>query len=240
MSYSNLEFEYSGSELTVFSGAKNWKSYWKSRINKFVQGDVLDVGAGIGSTAELFINDEGINSWLFLEPDRNLAGEIAAKISANVFSGKYAILNCITADLQTDKSFNTILYIDVLEHIEDDFAELSCVSNLLSSDGFVVILVPAHQILFSNFDRQVGHFRRYSKLSLREVIPANLEIVKMEYLDSVGVLASLASKFILKGTIPSSFQVKVWDTLFVPLSKIIDPIIFHTAGKSIACVLKKR
>ena len=240
MSFSNLEFEYSGSELTVFSGAKNWKSYWKSRINKFVQGDILDVGAGIGSTAELFINDVRLNNWLFLEPDKNLASEIAAKIKTNVFSEKYAILNCTISDLQSNKSFNTILYIDVLEHIEDDLSELAYASNLLSSDGFVVILVPAHQILFSNFDTQVGHYRRYSKSSLTQAIPPNLQIVKMEYLDSVGVLASLASKFIFKGGNPSSFQVKIWDSLFVPLSKIIDQIIFYTTGKSIVCVLKKR
>ena len=240
MPSSNLEFEYSGSELTVFSGAKNWKSYWKSRINKFVQGDVLDVGAGIGSTAELFINDMRLNSWLFLEPDRHLASEIASKIKANIFLEKYSVLNYLTANLKTDKRFNTILYIDVLEHIEDDYSELEYASNLLSDAGYVVILVPAHKILFSNFDKQVGHFRRYSKSSLKQAIPPSLQIVKIEYLDSVGVLASLASKFIFKGGNPSSFQVKIWDTIFVPLSRILDPIIFHIAGKSIVCVLKKR
>ncbi len=70
MSSENFNFQYSGSELTVFSGARNWKSYWKSRINKFIKGNVLDVGAGIGATAELFINDKRINSWFFLEPDK--------------------------------------------------------------------------------------------------------------------------------------------------------------------------
>ncbi len=240
MSSENFNFQYSGSELTVFSGARNWKSYWKSRINKFIKGNVLDVGAGIGATAELFINDKRINSWFFLEPDKYLASELASKIQTNIFSDKFEILNCITADLNADKSFNTILYIDVLEHIENDLSELACASKLLSHDGYILIVVPAHQILFSNFDKHVGHYRRYNKSTLRKVIPSDLQIVKMEYLDSIGVLASFASKFILKAVSPSKLQVKIWDTLFVSLSKVIDPIIFHAVGKSIICVLKKR
>jgi ubiquinone/menaquinone biosynthesis C-methylase UbiE len=240
MSSDEFGFKYSGSELLVFSGAKNWKSYWKSRINKYVRGDILDVGAGIGSTAELFVNDIRVNSWLFLEPDKYLVNKISLKIESKIFTDKYKSLNCTTADLNLYKSFNTILYIDVLEHIEDDRSELSCAASLLSGDGFIVILVPAHQFLFSNFDKQVGHFRRYNKASLEQIIPPGLQILKMEYLDSVGVLASLASKFIFKGGSPSALQVKVWDTFFIPASKLIDLITVNCIGKSIICVLAKR
>ena len=64
-------------------------------------------------------------------------------------------------------SFKAVIMLDVLEHIEDDIASLHEVRRVLSQDGIVVLTVPAHQFLFSSWDKVLGHHRRYSKSLLQ-------------------------------------------------------------------------
>ena len=70
-------------------------------------------------------------------------------------------------------------------------------------------------------------------------MPDNLDCQKLNYLDSVGVLASLGNRLLLKSSSPTPKQIKFWDTLMVPLSKKIDPLISYSLGKSILGIWKK-
>jgi 2-polyprenyl-3-methyl-5-hydroxy-6-metoxy-1,4-benzoquinol methylase len=80
-------------------------------------------------------------------------------------------VNGTIAALESTGPFDTIIYLDVLEHIADDRAELACAARLLSPQGCVIVLSPAHQFLFSPFDQAVGHYRRYSRATLRDLTP---------------------------------------------------------------------
>jgi hypothetical protein len=135
--------------------------------------------------------------------------------------------------------FDSIIYVDVLEHIEADAAELTGAARHLRPGGYIVVLSPAHQWLFSEFDSSLGHFRRYSSDSLRAVAPHELEVSTIEYLDSIGVLASGANRFLLRKGMPSSAQIKVWDRMIVPLSRVIDPLLGRRLGKSVLGAWKK-
>ena len=104
----------------------------------------------------------------------------------------------------------------------------------------MVILVPAHNYLYSKFDQAIGHFRRYNKKMLLNVVPKELQKVDLRYLDSVGLSASLANKWFLKQDYPELKQVKFWDDFMVPISKITDKISFHTIGKTVVGVWKKQ
>ena len=179
------EFQYAGSELAVFAKALHWKQTLRRQIEPYLRGSVAEVGAGIGSMTAIFAACP-CDSWLALEPDSALASQIPR-------SGRTRVSVGILADLPPGQSFDTILYIDVLEHIEEDATELEIAANRLKPGGHLVVLVPAHNFLFTPFDRSIGHFRRYDKKMLRSAAPPSLLLMRSRYLDSAGFFASLAN-----------------------------------------------
>ena len=141
--------------------------------------------------------------------------------------------------LPSRERFDTILYIDVLEHIERDREELEQATEFLNPDGHLIILAPAHQWLFSPFDTAVGHFRRYSRRSLLRLGPSGMRVVQTRYLDSVGLLASLANRLLLRNALPTAGQIRVWDSYMVPCSQFFDPMIRYKFGKAVIVVWRR-
>jgi SAM-dependent methyltransferase len=223
-------FEYAGSELTLFEKAVRWKRYWRARIAPLVQGDVLEAGAGIGANTRL-LADLPYRSWTCLEPDAALAAQIELP------TGLHRKITGTIADLA--ESFDTILYIDVLEHIEDDAAEMARAAARLNRGGHVIVLAPAHAFLYTPFDAAIGHFRRYSRASLRSAAPAGLRESKIIYLDAAGLLASTANRLLLRQAMPTERQILAWDRLMIPISRAVDPLFSHRLGKSVLGVWQR-
>ena len=235
---SGTEIDYVGSELDVFSHVKNWKAYWASMIAPYLGEEVLDVGAGIGATA-MNLSSRSYKTWVELEPDPKLAERIVQGQKNGTIPTSIEVRVGTAHDLSANELFDTVLYIDVLEHIEEDRKELENIAKHVKPGGHVIVLSPAHQYLFTEFDRQVGHCRRYNKQQLKAIKPDSLEIVCLKYMDSVGMLASLGNKLLLKSGNPSLGQVKLWDRLMVTVSRLIDPLTGYALGKSILSVYKK-
>ena len=109
-----------------------------------------------------------------------------------------------------------------MEHIEDSKGEFKRIQNHLKPGGHLIILVPAYQRLYSEFDKAIGHFRRYNKVCFRDEI---LGVEKLWlrrnffYLDSLGVIASFVNKWFLKQSAPSIKQVKFWDRTIVSIEQ---------------------
>jgi SAM-dependent methyltransferase len=229
---------YSGNELDIFRSAQNWKEYFSSYIKPYLFGHVLEVGAGNGSTTDRLIDAE-VTSWTCLEPDLVLATEIAKLIAADKKFNCCKIINGSLRNLNPEIQFDVILYIDVLEHIEKDHIEIEHVSALLKPGGVLVILSPAYQWLYSEFDKSIGHFRRYNKATLTAVIPSTLDLISIQYLDCIGVCLSLINRLLLHQGNPTFKQIQFWDKMVVPVSRFIDPIILNSLGKSIIGIWKK-
>jgi hypothetical protein len=142
--------------------------------------------------------------------------------------------------LRADQLFDCILYIDVLEHIEDDAGELTRAAGHLAPGGALVVLCPAFPILFSQMDHALGHFRRYTKSTLAAVFPESLERRELFYLDSLGMLASLANRFFLRQSAPNEQQVKFWDGWIIPVSRrVLDRAVLHSIGRSVIAVYSR-
>lgn len=230
---------YIGNELELFSNAHNWKGYYRKHLSPFILGEVLEVGAGIGETTA-HLHNENVSTWLCLEPDATLANKIEKKINEKNLPTNCHLLVGTTQSLSPKTLFDTIIYIDVIEHIENDIQEIDRASTLLKPGGHLIILVPAHQYLFSPFDKAIGHYRRYNKNRLQKVIPGNLLKKKLFYLDCLGLLASLTNKWFLKKEYPSLKDVIFWDRIIIPVSKLIDPLIGFSTGKSLIGVWQKK
>jgi len=227
-------YQYSGNELSLFEEAKTWKRYFKKKIQHFIHGSVLEVGAGIGGTTKI-LNDGSAKKWTMLEPDENLYSYLLKNTPS--FPPNTSIEKGSMAD--ATQKFDTILYIDVLEHIKDDAAELARASSHLNGKGCLIVLCPAFNFLFSDFDRSIGHIRRYKKKELKKITPPGMKLILIRYLDSAGFFASAANKFLLHQSYPSRIQIRFWDKCLVPISKITDPLFLYLFGKSILTVWEK-
>jgi SAM-dependent methyltransferase len=231
-------FVYIGDELALFARATNWKRYFSQRLRPFILGDVLEVGAGLGGTSE-YLHHLAVRSWGLLEPDRRLADQLAEKIKVSALPGVSEIHVGTLVDLPTERTFDTLIYIDVLEHIEDDAGELVRAVGRLRPGGRIIVLAPAHQWLYTPFDQAIGHFRRYDRASLTAVTPAGAVLERCFYLDSVGLLASLGNRLVLKSARPSAAQIATWDRFMVPVSRWVDPILGRRLGKSVVAVWRR-
>ncbi|MCG8587481.1 MAG: class I SAM-dependent methyltransferase [Pirellulales bacterium] len=231
-------FEYVGDELETFAHAVHWKNYFQHSISEFIRGDVLEVGAGIGATTRALCTGSE-DHWVCLEPDAQLAEQLVKSASADPMPVEPEVVIGCVSDLPAERSFDAILYIDVLEHIEDDAGELARAAEHLNPGGHLIVLSPAHQMAFSEYDAAIGHYRRYNKSMLRAVEPNGLRRVRLFHLDSLGLMLSLANRFVLRSDDPKPSQIKFWDRWVVPCSRVLDPLVGRSFGRSIVGVWQK-
>ena len=219
---------YAGGELELFREAHRWKRYLAACLRDSIAGEVLEVGAGIGGTTRVLCRAD-LQRWLALEPDPQLARQIERES----FSCPVEVAVATLEGLPAEERFDTVLYIDVLEHIADDVAELRRAALHLRPGGRLVVVAPAHAWLYSEFDRAIGHHRRYAASDLHELTPAGLTLQGVRYLDSVGTLASLANRLLLRQSDPTRAQIDFWDRFMVPLSRLVDPLLGHRLGRTV-------
>ena len=230
-----MTHSYIGSELELFAAATNWKAYFSKMLTPFVGARVLEVGAGIGSNIP-FLHTPAVRQWTSVEPDPDLARRITERIAHGELPAACQVIVGTIENIEQASRFDTVFYIDVLEHIADDATELTCAAGHLASGGNLVVLAPAHQFLFSEFDAAIGHHRRYDAGSLTAVTPPRCRLRACFMLDSAGFFASLANRFMLGAAMPSSGQIAFWDRILVPVSRVLDNITAHKFGKTIVAV----
>jgi 2-polyprenyl-3-methyl-5-hydroxy-6-metoxy-1,4-benzoquinol methylase len=231
-------FDYAGNELDVFQYALNWKHYWKSKIKRYLGRSVLEVGVGIGGTTRVLCSGD-FDRWLGIDPDAAMIADLQSRQAAGEFPAICAFQAGIVGDLPADARFDSILYIDVLEHIADDRSELKTAVVHLNPGGYLIVLSPAFQKLYTEFDRAIGHYRRYTRNTLAAITPSGCEIVSARYLDMVGTLLSLGNRLLLRSPNPSYSQIQFWDRWIVPVSRIIDPMIGYSVGRSVVFVWRR-
>ena len=227
--------KYLNEVLEFFDISDNYRSYQIELFGNYVGKEILEVGAGRGKIIEILAQNSE-KQFTLLELDKNFFDFLNNKFK----SKNIKVLEERTQNIKENK-FDTIFYLDVIEHIEDDRFELDTAYNLLKKNGHLIIIVPAFQILFSKFDQRVGHFRRYRKEFFKRYSDEkNLKIKKLVYFDFLGFFIILFSKLLnLTNSKKTTLGIKIWNFL-IPLSRLIDKITFHSIGKSIVCIYEKK
>jgi SAM-dependent methyltransferase len=233
------DFAYVGQELDLFAAATNWKSYFRRHLRPYLGSEVLEVGAGLGGTTRLLARGTE-HRWICLEPDPRLAARVQNRIDRSELPPCCQVHVGALADLRDEARFDTVLYIDVLEHIADDREEVAQAAGRLVGGGHLVVLAPAHPCLYAAFDASVGHYRRYTKATLAQLTPNCLEEASSFYLDSVGTLASLANRLLLRSGTPTRLQIALWDRVLVSASRFVDPLLGYRWGKTVVAVWRKK
>ena len=222
---------YDGWELKYFDKASNFRKYQFELVKKFIKGKVAEVGPGNGAFLKYYL--PFANSIDLFEPSENFL------INLNKFKDKK--LKIINNYFKEHKNYyDTILYLDVLEHIEDDEKEIQIAYESLREGGTLIINVPAFQHLYSKFDKDIDHFRRYSKNTLKSLTTKiSFRKSTLIYYDSIGYFLSIASKLITKNYLNNfDKKIKIWDSL-IPYSKLLDLLVLNKFGKSLIMVCIK-
>ena len=154
--------EYEGWELENFDHAKNYRLYQFDLILPFIKGKTAEIGPGTGVNVEYYLSK--VNTLSLYEPTIKLFQILNAKYQGNQ---NIEVYNKTFTD--HDIKFDTIIYLDVLEHIKEDKKEFLNAYDKLNANGSLIINVPAFNFLYSRFDKDVNHCKRYSKKDLKQV-----------------------------------------------------------------------
>lgn len=231
------DFKYEGKDLEAMAFAKNYHGWILDKFRNFFGKKVAEVGAGSGSFSELLLSLP-IEELVAVEPSKEMSGLLR---SATLSDPRVTIRNEYFENVSAAYKdyFDSIVYVNVLEHIEDDKKELSYIYNSLKRGGNVCIFVPALSWLYSDFDRTIGHFRRYHKKPLKDLLEkAGFEIISIDYFDIIGILPWLIMLKILKKR-PGSKNVSFYDRFVVPFSRFVEALIPLPVGKNLIAIAKK-
>jgi SAM-dependent methyltransferase len=221
--------DYQGGEtLEIMEEAVNYNRFLLSMVRSIAKpGDrIVDIGAGIGTFA-IALAREGYRVHC-VEPDARQAAVVA-----NAGVPVVATLGEIE-----DHSLDFVYALNVLEHIDDDRGAIRQWREKLKPLGRMLVYVPAYQVLYSSFDRKVGHFRRYRKRELiAKVAQAGFLVMDARYVDSLGFFAALWFRFFGDDAGRINRQALVlYDRLVFPLSRLCDVLVGPLFGKNVVVV----
>jgi 2-polyprenyl-3-methyl-5-hydroxy-6-metoxy-1,4-benzoquinol methylase len=228
--------------LELFAQAETFNTWLFENIAPYCSGTVLEIGSGIGNISkhllarnkEVALSDLSDDYCAVLKEkyssNPHLLGIYQIDLALPEFDSRYASLF---------KSFDTVVALNVVEHIRQDGLALENCKKLLKENGRLILLVPAYQFLFNHFDQELGHYRRYTKKTLAKLLAGQgLTLQKIKYFNMAGIPGWWFTGAVLKKRIIPSWQLSAFNKL-VPLFKIIDKLFARKLGLSVIAIAKK-
>lgn len=233
----NGKLLYFGKDLEAMSFAKKYHQWIIKEFRPYIGDVVAEVGAGTGDFSELLLRSH-VQELVAFEPSENMYPLLLEKLQANPTA--QAINDFFGGPTSPPaQEFDSVIYVNVLEHIEDDVRELFQAYKAIKPGGHILLFVPALPWLYSDLDRHLGHFRRYYKGDLAEKVrKSGFHIVKAKYFDSLGIIPWYVAFVLLKRTI-SSRNVSLYDNVAVPIVSWVESIVPPLLGKNVLLVGQK-
>ncbi|RLV48181.1 methyltransferase domain-containing protein [Nocardioides mangrovicus] len=227
-----------GRSLEDPSGANQvrYRAFQLSLIAPHVGSSLLEVGSGLGEFASQFAG-RGLERHVVTDVDAGAVASMADRfaerpeVTARVLD--------LAAALPEDLTVSTALAINVLEHIEDDAGALRRLATLVEPGGTVVMWVPGYERLYGDFDRAVGHVRRYTPTTLRAAfVGAGLDPVDVRPVNFLGAFAWYAA--VRRGGVgaPNPRLVRIYDRFVVPVTRGIERVVTPPFGQSVLGVAR--
>jgi len=235
--------DYAGRELEAMDLATNYHRWILSCFQPFLGRRIVEVGAGTGSFSKLLLEQE-IESLSLIEPSERMYQRLCAQFESPAsaeIKTYHAVFSEVAAEIKARQKPDSIIYVNVLEHVESDEAELAILHETLDHEGRIFILVPALQWLYGEFDRQLGHYRRYTRQALRDKCErAGFKVLTSAYLDMLGVAPWWTKYRLLKSTTMEPRAVGLYDKLAIPVSRMLESLIAPPIGKNVFLIGEKR
>lgn len=235
------ELDQEGLEtLETIAGANRFNAWMANTVQEhMIPGRTLEIGSGIGNISRQFL-DKGYDLTVS-DIRENYCGYLEEKLTGYDNLRDIVQMDLVHPEFETVYadyigSFENLFALNVIEHIEDDQLALVNCKKLLKPGGRIVILVPAYQALYNQFDENLFHFRRYTRESMGKVFEASsIPILRKFHFNFIGIFGWYVSgKLLKKDTIPSG-QMNLYNAL-VPIFKVIDKVVFNQMGLSVIVV----
>lgn len=224
-------------EFAALSLADNYRKALLREFSNYLRGNVLEVGAGIGQITEALLEKRDIKHCVSIEPHSSFYTQLREK-----FPHHTAVQGTIE-DLKEQGDWDAVVSINVLEHIKVDERELKNYHHhLLRNSGVLCLFVPARMEIYSQIDKDFGHFRRYAKPELRQKLErAGFEIVRLRYYNIAGYLAWWLNFCVLKKRHFDAGSVRLFDRFIFPIvhgfeSRICSPFV----GQSLLAIARAK
>jgi 2-polyprenyl-3-methyl-5-hydroxy-6-metoxy-1,4-benzoquinol methylase len=222
--------------LEVLTEAKNYNRWIAANFYSYIQAPLLEFGAGIGNISELL---SSYTPLCLTDTDEQLLAHLKDKFShINDVSVNFLDITQPPPEHLVE-SFQTVIGINVLEHVEDDEKALLHLGNVLKPSGRLLLLVPSKKWAYTDLDRELGHFRRYEKKELGEKLAkASFQIEKLYFFNIVGLMSWMIRDKIQRSGGLRPYQVSSFDTI-VPILKFIESKVSVPLGISLIAIAKK-
>ena len=230
-------FSYSGSELDALAGADNYYGMLIRRFGPHVGQRVLEVGAGVGTFAQHLLNHTEALELTLVEPADNNYPILRERFSA---VPQVTTVHGFLEDLEVREKFDSIVAVNVLEHVEHDQNFLAAAWERLRPGGALLLFVPALPAIFGSLDRAFDHYRRYTKPALTTVLRrAEFEILDLRYTNLPGALAWFVSGKILRKKTIRPAEVQLYDRWMVPWISKLEQYSSPPFGQSLIAIAKR-
>ncbi len=218
------------------SFALNYHRWILAEFLPHLGADVAEVGAGVGSFSALLLAEK-IERLTSFEPSGNMFPLLQAALAKDP---RATAVNDFFGRADAGHRYDSVLYVNVLEHVEDDALELENARRHLKPDGTLLIFVPALAWLYSEFDRRIGHFRRYRKGELvTRVQQAGFDVLHARWFDVAGILPWYLNFVLLKNSMGGA-SVSAYDRLVVPPMRWLEGLIAPPIGKNVLLVARPK
>jgi SAM-dependent methyltransferase len=225
----------------AMEGAHNYFGWIHDALAPHLRGDVLEVGSGFGVFTEVLA---GRHSVVATDQDPRSVALLERRFvdAARVAVARLDILDAASVDaLAHERTVDTVVSLNVLEHLEDDVLALGHMARLLRPGGRVVLFVPALERLYGSLDRLAGHFRRYDRQTLeRRFAAAGLRLVTSRFFNMVGALGWYVNGCILPQTrldaAAMNGQARIYDRYVVRFASAVERWVEPPFGQSIIAV----
>ena len=240
------ECECLTANLLALDDLENYYRWVFEEVRPLFGDRLVEIGAGIGTfTVRLVRSHVSCHPTARLEvfePEGTLYQHLRNRLETAhpdlLRAGRLTTTNGVFCS--SPERFDTVIMINVLEHIEDDQASIRAAYHALVPGGRFVVFVPALPWLYSTLDREVGHYRRYEKPHLEGLLrTGRFDVVKSKYMDCLGVLPWYLLNVVGRRTSINPHLAHLYDTWFVPVTRWIEVLWNPWFGKNVLIVARK-
>jgi SAM-dependent methyltransferase len=221
--------------------APNYHGWILDRFRPYLGRRLAEIGAGTGNFSRLLLG-ERVDSLHLIEPSTDMFRHLSAIMQGEP-TGRVGLHNAVFLAVTQQLSaaqIDSIIYVNVLEHIAEDERELRAMSAVLPRGGRIFVFVPALPFLFGSHDRAVGHVRRYWRRELAtKCRAAGFTVLHAAYFDIAGVLPWWIKYCLLRSSQMEPAAVRLYDRLIVPIASRLESWLRPPLGKNIILVAEK-
>lgn len=226
--------EYAGEELAALKEAGNYYRWILRTFSPFLRKRVLEVGAGIGTFSERLLGQAQVGELTLIEPSERLFSSLHQRFAGNE---RVKLVRGYLNEVIPSNSTDSIVLVNVLEHVSDDSQVLAQARRILSPDGTLLIFVPALRWLYGSLDRTFDHLRRYTGDSLAGLLKAaGFRLICLHYFNFPGVFTWFAAGRVLRRSRIRPIDVRIYDRWVVPWASWIEGHWNPPIGQSLVAV----